>query len=652
MKAYLKKNLRLFLFAALAILAALFSWFRVFEQYELATYDWRCQVRGPRPVSDKVVLVDIWDDALQEFGAWPFKRVYHSYLIDALHAFGAKAVAFDILFAEPNEGDDAVVESAKKADNVYFVYGFHGAKRGADGHFTAPAVLAPLLDDYHLSAKDIGHINPSPDIDGKRRKIFPAIRYEEKTYYPLGILLAMEALGAEKAKTETDRYRMRLSDGTRIPFDKDGFITVNFAGVWEKTFRHYSYLDVIVSHQQILAGRPPRLDPSLFKDAVCVVGLTSTASHDSNPIPIQSAYPMVGIHANVLNSVLMKDFIRRAGPFWNLLFLTFLVALIGYLSFKKRPITAFYGSFIALAAYFAAVVGAFVFAGIWVDLFCPMATAIVVYAAVTLSRVMQEMRKRELLESELKTASRIQQSFLPETLPVSPYLEVAVYMKPAKAVGGDLYTFVPIADDVLGVMAGDVSGKGTPAALFMAKVVSEFKYSARGKTDPAEVLSALNDAIANEATGGLFVTLVYAVFDLKNHRMVLANGGHLPVVMVRKNGEKQLLTPDEGMPIGVMTPALFSSLPVSAEEGDCLAFYSDGVSEARNRKKEEFGVEALQAAIADKKEADAVKILDEAVTRLNHFMGNAEQHDDITLIIVKMKSKTVENIAAVEVKLK
>jgi sigma-B regulation protein RsbU (phosphoserine phosphatase) len=263
-------------------------------------------------------------------------------------------------------------------------------------------------------------------------------------------------------------------------------------------------------------------------------------------------------------------------------------------------------------------------------------TTLVVFAVSVIGRTIYEIRKREVIENELKIASQIQQSFLPPSLPQQKGLSLALYMKPAKAVGGDLYTFIPLKDDKIGVMVGDVSGKGTPAALFMAKVVSEFKFSARDRTDPSQVLTALNDSIASESTGGLFVTLSYVIFDVHSRKLILSNGGHLPLVVAGSSGS-ELVSAEGGMPVGVMEGASFSNLERPVRPGDCFAFYTDGVSEARNRKKEEYGIETLQKMITENRHLSAQGILDRTVRSLNQFMGKADQHDDITLIVVKIE---------------
>jgi sigma-B regulation protein RsbU (phosphoserine phosphatase) len=168
-------------------------------------------------------------------------------------------------------------------------------------------------------------------------------------------------------------------------------------------------------------------------------------------------------------------------------------------------------------------------------------------------------------------------------------------------------------------------------------VVSEFKFSSRGQTDPAFVLTNLNNAISSESTGGLFVTLTYVIFDLEAGKLILTNGGHLPLVKASADGQSELIQAEDGMPVGVMEGVAFANFEKPIQSGDCFAFYSDGVSEARNKKKDEYGMETLLAAVTKYRSGTAKEIMDKTVQELNHFMGKADQHDDITLIIAKIE---------------
>lgn len=626
---------RRLLFACIFAGTLAFSWFRTFDLHEFQTYDWRCQLRGPRPVSSDIVLIDIWDDTLKALGAWPFDRQYHAALIEALKTAQAKALVFDVLFVEPHPSDPRVTAAAKDAGNVYFAFAF-SSPAVAGRKFVSDRIQSPLLNSYAEAAKATGFVNTKADGDGKRRRAIPAITYQGKEYYQFSFRVAMDALSVRPEEVVHRGNRLLFSDKRVIPLDDDGYYIVNYAGKWTKTFKHYSYWDIVAAHAESLAGEKPRLNLRDLKGKICFVGLTSTASHDANPIPIESVYPMVGSYANVLNSILNKDFIYRLDRFSNLIILALIALWIIRISFRLGPIRALFWTLVIMALYAGYAVTCFLQWGLWIDLFYPLVLFLGVYAATTLAREVFEMHKRERIENELKIASQIQRSFLPAAPPQAKGLDVAAMMRPAKAVGGDLYTFVPLAEGKTGVMVGDVSGKGTPAALFMAKVVSEFKFSARDHTDPAAALFILNNSITSESTGGLFVTLAYAIFESGGREVLLSSGGHLPVIRVGPGGEKERIAPGEGMPIGVMAGASYGNLRRTLVRGEIFAFYTDGVTEARNSRKQEFGEAALEEAIAARRDGKASEILNEVTARLQQFVGKAEQHDDVTLIIVKV----------------
>lgn len=612
------------------------SYSQTFERYELQTYDWRFALRGDRSVSPDIVLVDIWDDTLAALGRWPFDRQYHAALIQVLSESGAKAIVFDIEFVEPTSQDAKVATAARLAKNVYFAFGF-STPHVFPGRFVSTRIESPLLPVFAEAAKGAGFVNIQVDLDGKRRRVMPIINHTGKDYYHLSIRVLMDFFGVKQDEMvfKPGQY-LELKKGLRLPLDESGCFIINFAGKWKDTFRHYSYVDILSAYAQKLSGESSSFDLERLRGKICIIGLTAQGTHDTNPNPIESVYPGVGTYANVINTVLERDFLRRLDRTSNLFILLLITLCTAWVSFYKKPLTSFLYMFATLTIFIALGVNLFIYAGIWMDLFFPILVCVMVYMTGTLTRIIGEMRKRELIESELKIASQIQKSFLPVAPPEHKGLKVATFFQPAKAVGGDLYAFILAGPDKVGVMVGDVSGKGTPAALFMAKTAAEFKFSSHNRTDPAEVVAKLNDSIASESTGGLFVTLTYAIFDLAAKKLTFANAGHLPIVVSRPNGQSELLSADGGMPIGVMADMPYLNIEVPLASGECYAFYSDGISEARNKKKDEFGVEALQKSLQTHHKLEVQQVLERAIEDVTRFIGKADQHDDMTLIIVQV----------------
>ena len=625
-------------FALISVLGVLWiSYSQTFERYELQTYDWRFSLRGVRPVSPEIVLVDIWDDTLAALGRWPFDRQYHAALVQVLAEMGAKAVVFDIEFVEPSPQDAKVAEAVRFAKNVYFAFGF-SSPHVFPGRFVSTKMESPLLPAFAEAAKGAGFVNIQVDLDGKRRRVMPIINYSGKDYYHLSFRVLIDLLGAKQDEIvfKPGQY-LELRKDLRVPLDEDGCLIISYAGRWKDTFQHFSYVDILSAYAKKLSGEKSSFDLGRLRGKICVIGLTAQGTHDTNPNPIESVYPGVGTYANVINTVLQRDFIRRLDRLTNIFILLLMTLCTVWVCFYKKPLTSFLYTFATLTIFIALGVNLFIYMGVWVDLFFPILVCVIVYMTGTLTRIIGEMRKRELIESELKIASQIQKSFLPVGPPEHKGLKVATFFQPAKAVGGDLYAFIQIGADKVGVMVGDVSGKGTPAALFMAKTAAEFKFSSHNRPDPAEVVAKLNDSIASESTGGLFVTLTYAIFDLVAKKLTFANAGHLPIIVCRADGRAELLSADGGMPIGVMADMPYLNIEVPLASGECYAFYSDGISEARNKKKDEFGEEALQKSMHTHHKLEIQKILERTVADVTQFIGKAEQHDDMTLIVVQIQ---------------
>lgn len=629
-----------YLLSAAAIAAVVAgSYTRVFDVYEYSTYDWRFQMKPPLAASPDIVMIDIWDDSLQQIGEFPFSREYHAYLLDVLREYGAKMLGFDILLVESREGDEEFAAAAKNFGRMYFSEVLAQPFHDEQGRWASQKYQASLLDVYRDAAAGIGHANAVVDRDGKRRRAAPAIFLDGKPHYQLGILMAADYLGIPRNELEAGPHSLRLGPHRTAPLDESGYLLVHFAGKWKETYKHYSYIDILKSHTQAESGQKPLLDLSaILKDKVCFLGLTATGTHDINPIPLEPLYPQVGLHANVFNMIVQDAYLWRLPRRWNLLILVLLAAAAMWLTRIPRLQVSIGAALLTLGGFAVLAMALFAFGLIWIDLFYPSIVFGLIYLGGVLRRTMSEKKKRELIEAELSIASNIQRSFLPTTLPECPFLDISVFMKPAKHVGGDLYTAFKIDDHRMGVMLGDVSGKGAPAALFMAKSVSEFKFNSRGSSDPAHVLTTLNDSLANDQSSGLFVTAAFAVFDGEKRTALFSNGGHLPVIKVAADGKSEQLMPDGGMPLSLMPGIEFANLETPLRKGDIFVFYSDGISEAKNTRRQDYEIERLTQVITREKDASSKDIEKAVLAEIDQFVGNAPQHDDMTLLIVKVSA--------------
>jgi serine phosphatase RsbU (regulator of sigma subunit) len=244
----------------------------------------------------------------------------------------------------------------------------------------------------------------------------------------------------------------------------------------------------------------------------------------------------------------------------------------------------------------------------------------------------EQVRERERIEQELRTAQAIQHAFLPKDVPAFPGWQFAPYYRPAREVGGDFYDFLPFADGRLGLVIGDVTGKGIPAALVMATVHTMLRTAVQGMISPGEVLARVNDLLYTEIPPMMFVTCFYATLDPRSGRLHYANAGHEPPYHRCEESVTDLRA--TGMPLGMMPGTRYEEHEITLSPGDSLLFYSDGLVEAHNSRREMFGFPRLQKLLAE--HADVTSLIDFLLGELKHFTGEGwEQEDDVTLLTLQ-----------------
>ncbi len=267
-----------------------------------------------------------------------------------------------------------------------------------------------------------------------------------------------------------------------------------------------------------------------------------------------------------------------------------------------------------------------------------LATALATQAAVSIenARLQAERLEREKIVQELEIARNIQQSFLPDITPIVEGAEVSALFLPARQVGGDFYDFIPISERNLGLVIADVSGKGVPAALFMALSRALMRANSLQDSHVSNAVIRTNRLILECATSGLFVTLFYAILDTQTRRLKYVSAGHNPPILYKnKTKEIQLLQAD-GIALGVLDDILLEEKEVSLEKGDVIALYTDGVTEMINTQEEEFGEERLIQLISENHTLSANDLIYKIKDVVMSFAGEAPQFDDFTVMIVKM----------------
>ncbi len=245
--------------------------------------------------------------------------------------------------------------------------------------------------------------------------------------------------------------------------------------------------------------------------------------------------------------------------------------------------------------------------------------------------------KQEKSRQELEIAQQIQQNFLPDLTYQAGKAHIAAVNISALSVGGDFYDVFHIDEHRTGLVIGDVSGKGVPAALFMVKAISEFRFMmSQNKHHPSDLLEALNKKLSQDTTFGMFVTLMYVLLDYKEQKIFYSSAGHHPILFKTPRGDVRYLKDTGGMPLGLMEDAPRPDaefFPMTT--GSFLTLYTDGVNEARNIKGEEYGLEKLKACISSSS-GDADHYAKTLMNSLREFTLGAPQHDDTTVVIIQI----------------
>jgi serine phosphatase RsbU (regulator of sigma subunit) len=243
--------------------------------------------------------------------------------------------------------------------------------------------------------------------------------------------------------------------------------------------------------------------------------------------------------------------------------------------------------------------------------------------------------EKERMERELEVARHMQQSILPHELPRIAAFSFGARMVPARAVGGDFYDFIPLDGDHLGIVVGDVSDKGVPAALFMTLTYSLMRAEAGRTLSPAGALRAVNRLLLDINSSGMFVTLLYGVLDGATGRFAYARAGHPPPLVLDGRGDLVDIPFDTGQPLGLFEePLLDEQSLVLPTDGLALAF-TDGLSEATDSWETEFGVQCLQRALPGGSQLTAQGVCDRLWEAVEARCGQLGQQDDFTVVAIQ-----------------
>jgi sigma-B regulation protein RsbU (phosphoserine phosphatase) len=261
-----------------------------------------------------------------------------------------------------------------------------------------------------------------------------------------------------------------------------------------------------------------------------------------------------------------------------------------------------------------------------------------VAVAIENARLYEEIARQERrLERDLALARELQMRLLPQASPKLSHLDVAAKFVPARAIGGDLYDFIPYSLSRLGIVIGDVSGKGAPAAIYAALVSGILRSHAPIEPSPSEMLSAVNLSLAERRIEAQFVSIIYAVWDDEHRLLTVANSGLPRPIYVHASGKNEVIEAT-GLPLGMFDEAEYDEFKFRMKAGDMFVFFSDGILDARNRSGEMFGRGRTEKIVAECAGKSAQCVVDELFKAVAEHAAGVETFDDQTVVAIRVKS--------------
>lgn len=644
------------------------------------------------PYDDSIVHVDLNNTSLRVLKNFHPSRAHYARVIENLGKIQVAVQMCDVIFAgETSEANDrALMDATRAAGEVVFGMAFRlvaeprpGGQPVQDPHALAylrqtmwtlptshagddffvgvdPLITLPPLAELSLG---VGFLTLIPDADGVIRRL-PLIARFEEGFYPSFVLKSV----CDYFKVPPDRVeigpgsitlkgavRPGASEGgdIRIPVDARGSMRIHFVGPWGR-MTHYHFSDVHAA-----ADDPERLEQwqNELGGRIALVSDISTGSADMGQVPIDEAYPLSGVHANAVHTILSGTFLREIPALAARGIEAGVVIALMLLSLHRSAVVFAAGT-AGMAVALVGAAGLLFAAG---NRIVPVAQPLLilllgwvglsVWQAVENARRRAEIQKaRQIAEHELDIGRTIQSGFLPAELPAPEGWQIAAHFQPALQVSGDFYDVFEMADGrATGIVMADVCDHGVGSALFMALTRSLLRaYALQDPAtlglNPAEfhvwservavnAVRQTNEYIAGtHGEAGMFATLFFGILDPKTGLLRYVNGGHEPPLVLR-DGRVLHQLKATGLAVGAMAGAPFRAADAVLEPGDCLVLYTDGVTDAADAAGAHFS-KARLTAIAAESPLAAQEMVTRVVAALDRHVGSSAPTDDVTLLVV------------------
>ena len=634
-----------------------------FNGADLKLLDWRFQIRGTRPASERVALVAIDDATIGAFDdRWPLPRYASAAVISALGEAGASAVGLDLLFLGPDScdpnSDSLLVLATEGESGVVHAFAFppedptgpasaplpkdspllrHGIENAQVEVARAGQVAMPFPRLLSAS-RQLGHVSVAVDPDGVVRRVPLLLRYEDRIYPSLA--LSVFAAGMESGTIPTlaparDGLELSWESGRKlfVPFDREGATAIDFAGD-RKAFPHtYSMLQVLHWSQ---AGELDSLRGA-FDGKIVLVGATSKGhvATDLGTTPYEAATPLFYIHANLLNALLQDHLLFEVSGILRLLLLLLMSLFVGYFAMRASLLGALGISVGTTIAFAAADYGLFLH-GVNLPPMAGLLLAPMVYSAVQSHRVLFVEGRERTRVKELAIAARIQKGLLPQAEPHHPSVDVYGINVPAQEVGGDYYDWTSIEQGELTFAVGDVEGKGIGAALLMVHLHTSFHAETRQHHSPREIVESMHRSLYRATEARQFATFFLGVIDRDARVLRYCSAGHNPGLIVRDGSTEWLEA--TGLPLGmILDGPPYEDREIPLVSGDVLVIYSDGITEYPFRESM-YGEERLAATMTRLRSGttSAAAIADGLLADIRAFSHGGPASDDVTLMVIRV----------------
>ncbi len=684
--------------AIFATLHLINSFLPVFQTWNSRLYDLLFLIRSEfswsRPAYENTVIhVDLDNTSINYFKDYYLNRSYHAKVIANLNEMGVAAQLHDFILVAPSNkiDDNSLIDTVKDAGNSYFGLAFKLVDNIQKNETSEDSDVLEYLENtswplessgksnklFHgdnplttflplaTASPGLGFLNLMPDHDGIFRRAPLLIRYGQGYYPSLAFRVICDYLQVTPAditlqlgSSITLKNISPPGESTRhdlvIPVDEHGNLRINFIGPWER-MKHYHFSDIWKASED---QDEMELWREELSGKIVVVSQVTTGASDVGIVPTDGAYPLGGVYATIIHTILTESFIHELDEAILVIAELVLLIIIVVLSLRQSALL-FSMSTLSVTLLFLVIAAAiFLKAQIVANIVVPTLLAVLslfglqIYRAIEDARELQKSEiKTKIFEKELEIGREIQSSFFPEKMPETPGWQIEAFFRPARQVAGDFYDAFPLLEGKsTGIVIADVCDKGVGAALFMALTRSLIRASATeylllkkhlGNSQSGSIdqdlhrtIMLTNNYIAEiHNSSNMFATLFFAVLDHETGWLHYINCGHDPPLIFKHQGLHTELRPT-GPALGLLPDLEFGISKIQLLESDLLFAYTDGITDAQNSEGELFSKDRL-LAVASKATDSTTSLINTVMKTIDQHISTAKQFDDITMVAVK-----------------